>query len=393
MFVLSYTLNMHSYHARVQEKIILKHLKSFPAAALLGARQVGKSTLAHKIISGIPGSLYLDLEDPRDLARMQDPLAFLEANREKLICLDEIQRLPEIFPLLRSYLDKGDRTGQLLLLGSASRDLIRQSSESLAGRLSFLEIAPFSVEEIEEPLRLWVQGGYPESYLLDEEMSYEWRINYIRTFLERDIPQLGFAIPAEKLKRLWTMLAHMNGSLLNQSTLASSLGISVPTISHYLDILEGTFVIRRLPPFSTNTKKRLVKTPKIYLRDTGLIHTLLGIETYNDLLGHPALGSSYEAFVINSLLTHFPRHQASFYRTSGGAEIDLILEKAGHLTAIEIKASSSPQPSRGFYESLKSLQPDQTVLIAQVPEPFPGKHGIPVHNVKSFLESASGKGS
>lgn len=384
---------MHTYTNRIQEATILKHLRSFPAVALLGARQVGKSTLAQRIISDIQESLYLDLEDPRDLARMQNPLAFLETNREKLICLDEIQRLPEIFPLLRTFLDKGNRPGQLLLLGSASRDLIRQSSESLAGRISYLEIAPFTVEEIGDARRLWIQGGYPESYHRDEEMSYEWRINYIRTFLERDIPQLGFNIPAEKLRRLWTMLAHMNGSLLNQSTLASSLGVSVPTISHYIDILEGTFVIRRLPPFSSNIKKRLVKTPKIYLRDTGLIHTLLGIETGNDLLGHPALGNSYEAFVINSLLTHFPRHKASFFRTSGGAEIDLILEKAGRLTAIEIKASSSPQPSRGFYESLKTLQPHKALIIAQVPEPFPGNHGIPIHNVRSFLSSESDKGS
>jgi len=213
----------------------------------------------------------------------------LEANKNSLICIDEVQRYPEIFRIFRSYLDNNNRRGQLLLVGSASRDLIKQSSETLAGRVSYIEISPFTASEVEDHKRLWIQGGYPDSYSLDTELSFDWRINYIRTFLERDIPQLGITIPAETLKRLWTMLAHSNGSILNQSILASSMGISVPTIKKYLDILEGTFVIRRLKPFFTNTKKRLVKSPKVYIRESGLIHCLLGIESYNDLLGHPCL--------------------------------------------------------------------------------------------------------
>jgi uncharacterized protein len=309
-------------------------------------------------------------------------LAFLEANRQALICIDKVQRTPEIFQVFRRYLDDNKRTGQLLLLGSASRDLIKQSSESLAGRISYIGIDPFNELEVNDHKKLWLQGGYPVSYRLEQSLSFDWRVNYIRTFLERDISQLGFSIPAETLKRFWTMLAHLNGSVLNQSTLAASMGVSVPTIKNYLDILEGTFVIRRLKPFHTNTKKRLVKSPKIYLRDSGLIHCLLGIESYNDLLGHPALGNSFEVFVMESLLAKYPRHQASFYRSSSGAEIDLVLEKGQHKIAIEIKSSSAPTLTQGFYEA---LQPSQAFVIAQVDSPFLIKEDVWVHNLNSFL--------
>ncbi|MDF1567329.1 MAG: ATP-binding protein [Spirochaetaceae bacterium] len=378
---------MHGYVSRSQEQIILKHLKNFPAVALLGARQVGKSTLAQHLLRSVGKAVYLDLENPRDLARLQDPMAYLEANREALICVDEVQRMPDIFQSFRSFLDNNRGPGRLLILGSASPGLIRQSSETLAGRISFIEIGPFTIREVGNWKRLWVQGGYPESYRLDEELSYDWRTNYIRTFLERDLPQLGITIPAATLRRFWTMLAHMNGSVLNQSTLASSMGVSVPTIRNYLDILEGALVIRRLPPYSANTKKRLVKSPKIYIRDTGLIHNLLGVESYNDLLGHPCLGSSYEAFAIPSLLEAFPRHTASFYRSSGGSEVDLVLEKGRERIAIEMKASSAPTVSRGFYEALKVIKPDQTFVVAPVQESFPLKDGIIVSSVKSICET------
>lgn len=377
---------MQTYISRNCENQIKKHLTSFPCVALLGSRQVGKSTLAKRIIANISNSLYLDLEDPRDLNKLNDPLAFLEANNDHLICIDEVQRRPEIFQVFRTYLDKNNRPGQLLLLGSASKELIRQSSESLAGRISYIEISPFVATEVSDLKRLWLQGGYPDSYLNSTELSFDWRINYIRTFLEMDIPALGIKIPAETLKRFWSMLAHLNGSLLNSAKLASSMGVSAPTIKKYLDILEGTFVIRQLKPFHTNTKKRLIKSPKIYIRDSGLIHCLLGIESYNDLLGHPVLGSSYESFIIESLLHQFPRYTPSFYRSSSGAEIDLVLEKGNKKIAIEIKSSANPGLTQGFFEALKIIRPDKSFIIAPVDSPYPYKQDVWVYNIKDIIK-------
>jgi len=376
---------MHRNIPRFQTKQILKHLDVFPCVALLGSRQVGKSTLAKHILKQFKDSVYLDLEDPRDVAKLQDPLAYLEANSNKIICIDEVQRKPDIFQVFRTYLDQSKRAGQLLILGSASRELIKQSSESLAGRISYIEINPFTACEVGDYKRLWLQGGYPLSYLNDEEMSFDWRINYIRTFLEQDIPQLGITIPAQTLRRFWTMLAHCNGSLLNTAKLAASMGVSKPTIKNYLDILTGTFVIRQLPAYHSNTKKRLVKSPKIYFKDSGLIHCLLGIESFNDILGHPALGNSYEAFVLATVLEKYPRHQASFYRSAGGAEIDLILQKGQHKIAIEIKASQSPKLSKGFYEALKVVQADIALVIAQIDEPYPLNNDVWAYDLKSFL--------
>jgi len=376
---------MQTYIHRNQEDLIKKHIQTFPCVTLLGSRQVGKSTLARKIISGIENSLYLDMEDPRDLNKLNDPLTFLEANNDRLICIDEVQRLPEIFPVFRSYLDQTGQSGQLLLLGSASKELIQQSSESLAGRISYIEIPPFVASEVNDQKRLWLQGGYPDSYQLDEELSYDWRINYIKTFLEMDIPALGINIPAQTLRRFWSMLAHLNGSLVNLSKLASSMGVSSPTIKNYLDILEGAFVVRQLKPFHSNTKKRLIKSPKVYIRDSGLIHCLLGIETYNDLLGHPILGTSYESYVIESLLQKFPRYSPCFYRSSSGAEVDLVLEKGNQKIAIEIKSSAAPVLTQGFYEALKVIRPDRSFVIAQVNEPYPLKQDVWAYNLSSVM--------
>lgn len=376
---------MQTFIERSITQILNKHMENFPCVVLLGARQVGKSTLARAYIKSKSNALYLDLEDPVDVAKLAEPSSFLDANSEKIICMDEIQRAPEIFQVLRSYLDKNKRNGQLLLLGSASRDLIRQSSESLAGRVSFLEITPFLANEVENVRRLWVQGGYPESYLKDEEFSFEWRKNYIRTFLERDIPNLGIRVPATTIRRFWQMIAHSNGSLLNQSNLASSMGVTSATIKHYIDILEGTFVIYQLQPFHTNTKKRLVKAPKVYIRDTGLLHCLLGIETMNDLLGHPILGSSFESMVINSVKANCPRYELSFYRTSSGSEIDLVLERGLEKICIEIKASMAPRLTQGFYEALKVIKPNKTFVVAQVGDPYPVGENIKVLNLKSLL--------
>ncbi len=379
---------MQTYKPRKKVELINKHLKAFPCVALLGARQVGKSTLAKEIIKNIDHSIYLDLQDPRDKAKLQDPLTFLEANEDSLICIDEIQLYPDLFTVLRGYIDNNKRPGQLLILGSASRDLIKQSSETLAGRISYIEICPFVAQEVEDHKKLWLQGGYPDSYLFNEELSFDWRINYIRTFLERDIPQLGFNIPAETLKRFWMMLAHTNGTILNQSSLASSMGVSVPTVRKYLDLLEGTFVIRKLRPFHTNTKKRLIKSPKVYIRDSGLIHCLLNIESYNDLLGHPALGNSFETHIIESLLIKFNRYRPFFYRSSSGNEIDLVLIRGQEIIAIEIKASSSPSLTRGFYEALAVIKPTRKFVIAQIDKGYPLKGDLWVYSLKEVLEES-----
>ena len=336
---------MQTYRRRIKETIIRRHLEAFPCVALLGARQVGKSTLARKILADIEESIYLDLEDPRDYAKLRDPLAFLEANNSHLICIDEVQRYPEIFQVFRTYLDQNNRPGQLLLLGSASRDLIRQSSESLAGRISYIEINPFVASEVDDLNRLWIQGGYPVSYQHESDISFDWRINYIRTFLERDIPALGIRIPAETLRRFWSMLAHMNGAVLNASKLASSMGVSVPTIKNYIDILEGTFVIRQLRPFHTNTKKRLVKSPKLYFYDVGLASFLLGIEKLSHMETHPLRGNIFENLVLMEILKYRynqgKRNNLNFYRDSNGNEVDIIYSIGQHVLPVEIKAGET----------------------------------------------------
>ncbi len=369
--------------------IILSRLKSNPAVALLGARQVGKSTLAGIIMENFEDAIYLDLERPADLNKLHDPEAFFHQFRGQLICLDEIQRIPEIFSILRGIIDRNKRNAQFLILGSASRDLIRQSSESLAGRLSFIEITPFAQPEIPfiEPSLFWLRGGYPRSVLADEEeASIQWREDYIRTFLERDIPQLGFQIPANTLTRFWRMLAHCHGQVLNSSKLADSMGVSSHTIRKYIDLLAQTFVLRVLPPLATNIKKRLVKSPKIYIRDSGLLHSLLGIETMEDLFANPAYGASYEGFIIENIVSLLPRWQASFFRTSNGAEIDLILTKGQKTIAIEIKSSTSPKPSKGFWNSLETINPDLTLVIAPVAEQYPLAKNVSVSPLHLFLK-------
>ncbi len=375
------TLIKRSIHQK-----IVSHLENFKCVALLGPRQTGKSTLSKIILETNPNSIYLDLEDPADFAKLNDPSAFLDANKDKLICLDEIQRFPELFTILRGHLDRGQRNGQLLILGSASPLLIRQSSETLAGRISFIEITPFLANEIDDLQKLWVQGGFPESYLKDEEFSFEWRKSYIQTFLERDIPNLGINIPPLTLRRLWQMLAHSNGQLLNKSKLGQALGVSANTIQRYLDILEGTYIIRQLQPFYTNTKKRLVKSPKVYIRDTGLLHQLLGIENYNDLLGHPVVGDSFESYVITSLVENLPKYRASFFRSSGGAEVDLVLEKGQEKICIEIKCSTTPKLTQGFYESIKVIQPDVSYVVANIKSSYPIKDNIIALPLSELLE-------
>lgn len=382
---------MHGLIKRIIENTIKQRLEHNPAVALLGARQVGKSTLAEQIIKEYPNALYLDLEKPSDLNKLNNPELFFEQFCNRLICLDEIQRLPEIFSVLRSVIDSNKHNAQFLLLGSASRELIKQSSESLAGRLSYIEVTPFLDSELapqsKKHSQHWLRGGYPRSFLADnDESSLQWREDYIQTYLERDIPQLGFNIPANTLGRFWRMLAHSHGQTLNSSKLADSMGVSAHTIRKYIDLLEQTFITRNLQPYFTNTKKRLIKSPKVYIRDTGLLHALLNVENMEDLFSHPVYGASYEGYVIENLLSNLKRWRGSFYRTSNGAEIDLILEKGNKTIAIEIKASANPKVSKGFWTSIEEVKADFSYVVAPVNEEYPLEKNVSVLSMSRLIK-------
>lgn len=376
---------MKPYINRTITQTIERKLKTAPVVAILGPRQCGKTTLAHAIISEISHSVYLDLERGSDLNKLQDPEMFFTLNDDRLICLDEIQRVPELFAEMRSKIDRNGNNGQFLVLGSASPELLKQTSETLAGRIAFVELTPFLLSEISDDsehdtLRsLWLRGGFPRSYLSDTDMdSYEWRRDFIRTFLERDIPQLGINIPRLRLERFWQMCAHMHGQLLNRTSLGESLGVSHHTINNYVALLEKTYMLRVLQPYYANVKKRLIKSPKIYIRDSGLVHALLSVATDNDLLGHPVYGASWEGFVLENIIDALPGWQPFFYRSVAGAEIDLVLERGRQRLAMEIKASTSPKVSRGFWNSLADLSIETAYVVAPVDSPYPLKDGVQV---------------
>jgi len=351
------------------------------AVALIGPRQVGKTTLAFAIADAAP-TLYLDLESGEDREKLSSPALFLSAYADRLVILDEIHRVPELFQELRGLIDQGrrqgQRTGRFLVLGSASIDLLRQSGETLAGRIGYVDMGPFCVLEVvkdrQDLDRLWVRGGFPDSYLAGEDAeSLAWRKAFIRTYLERDVPQFGPRIPAETLDRLWTMLAHGQSTLLNAARLATSLQVSAPTVTRYIDLLVDLLLVRRLQPFHGNLSKRLVKSPKVFVRDSGLVHALLGIGDFNELSGHPVVGASWEGFVIENLITAAPYGtQASFYRTAAGAEIDLVLEipKQG-LWAIEIKRGVTGRPERGFHIACEDLRPSRRFVANAGQDRYP----------------------
>ncbi len=368
---------------------IIRRFQHIPAVALLGPRQCGKSTLAKRIIAQMDDAVYLDLEKTSDINKLRDPEAFFLVNRGRLVCLDEIQRVPDLFSSLRSIIDEEGRNGQLLILGSASRDLIRQSSETLAGRISYLELNPFQLDEVgkSEIRALWLKGGFPRSFLEEDDVSYQWRKDFIRTFLERDIPQLGFRIPAAAMERLWRMCAHGHGQTLNASKIGASLGISHHTVRSYIDILAETFLLRVLLPYEANLKKRLIKSPKIYVRDSGLLHALLDIQTQNDLLGHPVYGASWEGFVLEAIISRTPDWRHFFYRTATGVELDLILEKGTRTIAVECKVSTAPKPTKGFWQALKDLAITETYIVAPIVESYPIERGVKVVSVAEFLSS------
>lgn len=372
------------------------------AVALVGPRQVGKTTLALEI-AGQRTSLYLDLELREDRAKLAEPALFLRAYEDHLVILDEIHRIPEIFQELRGLIDqgrrRGKRHGRFLLLGSASIDLLRQSGESLAGRIEYVEMVPLDALEVAKVApfdgvidRLWLRGGFPDSFLaISDADSLSFRRNFIRTYLERDVPQFGPRIPAETLERLWTMLAHNQGGLLNASRLASGLSISAPTVSTYVDLLADLLLVRRLSPYHANAGKRLVKSPKVYVRDSGLVHALLGLPDAGALAGHPVVGASWEGFVIENILSVAdPLDPPSFYRTAAGAEIDLLFRHHGRLWAVEVKRSLSPAPGRGFHQALDDVGPDRAIVVYAGADRYPLARNVEAIGLQTLLAELSG---
>ena len=366
---------------RHAKRRILRGLAEAPAVALLGPRQVGKTTLARDIAADVPDCLYLDLENPGDAARLADPMRYLDAQVGQLVILDEIQRMPGLFQVLRGQIDsrrrQGWRTGQFLLLGSASDALLRQSAESLAGRIIYDELPGLTVLEVgmgSAQQRLWVRGGFPDAFnAKSDAASARWRFNFIRTYLERDIPQFGVRVPAPTLRRLWTMLGHYQGGLLNASELARSLAVSMPAVTRYIDLLVDLMLVRRLPPYFVNVGKRLVKAPKVYIRDSGVLHSLLGLRTHDDLLSHPVVGASWEGFSIENLLAAAPfGTDAYFYRTRAGAEIDLLLLLPNReLWAIEVKRSATPRIGKGFALAAEDVQATERFVVHSGDDSFP----------------------
>ena len=391
---------------RRQLPVVLDRLKQFPAVALLGPRQTGKTTLAGYVArQGLSGreTVYLDLESAADRERLADAELYLAGHEDRLVIVDEMQRMPELFRSLRGLIDRGRsrgaRAGRFLLLGPASIDLLKQSGETLAGRIACVELSPFDAMEVDggDRDRLWIRGGFPDSFLAEsDEASVVWRENFIRTYLERDIPQLGPRVPAETLRRFWIMLAHVQGGMLNAAQLARSLAVDGKTVARYLDLLVDLLLVRRLPPLHANVGKRLVKSPKVYVRDSGIVHALLGLDDYEAVLGHPAAGGSWEGFVLETLVGSAPeRARASFYRTSAGAEIDLVLEMPGAgLWAVEIKRGLAPKLDRGFHRAREDLEPERSFIVYSGEDRYPRGEGIEavgLREMASLLRDAQGR--
>jgi hypothetical protein len=366
---------------RTLQSQIIKSLQHFPAVGLVGPRQVGKTTLAQMIAKQWPQkTLYLDLEKPTDYSSLAEPEYFLSRHIDKLVIIDEIQLRPELFPVLRSLIDAQRHPGRFLLLGSSSPDLMRQSGQSLAGRIAYHELSPFLLSELsqEQMDSLWIRGGFPNSMLAESnDISIQWREDFIMTYLQRDLSLMGYDIrvPAITLRRLWKMLAHTHGQLTNLSQLAMNMELSRQSIRKYVDVLQETFMIRQLQPFHANFKKRLVKSPKIFIRDSGILHTLLGINSLQELMSHPVIGLSWEGFCMEQILSRIPRTwEASFYRSQAGAEVDLVLQRrvGESPICIEFKYSQSPKPTRGFWAAKEDLQPQACYVI------FPGTTSYPL---------------
>lgn len=387
-----YISNMH-YISRHLEKTIIDRLHDYPCVVILGPRQCGKSTLAHHILKSFPGALYLDLELPSDLNKIKEPELFLHQHVDSLICLDEIQRTPGLFSILRSFIDRNQKKGRFLILGSASRDLIRQSSETLAGRISYVELSPFLLRESGmhgafDLHRYWLRGGFPRSFLAHtDQASYLWRQDFIRSFVERDVLMTQAGASTAKIDRLLQMCAHVNGQTVNYSKLGASLDMSDNTVRNYLDILNGVFMVRILRPYFTNIKKRLVKSPKIYLRDSGILHALLAVETFDDLLGNPELGASWEGLVVENILSSINLSaSAAFYRTAKGEEADVVLEKGHRRIIIECKVSKAPQAGRSLQIAIDDLSPEHSWIISPIEASYQISPSITATSLSAFLD-------
>mgnify|MGYP000980384696 CR=1 FL=1 len=391
---------MQGMYTRNTLKAVLSALNVQAAAVLLGPRQVGKTTLALEIAAQRP-SVYLDLEREGDRQILTEPDLYLDEQTGKLVILDEVQQLPGLFQTLRGQIDRrrreGPRTGQFLLLGSASNVLLQQSAESLAGRVRYIEMPPLQLTEVgaDHLTQLWLRGGFPDSFQADNDRdSLDWREDFLRTYLERDIPALGPRVPATTLRRFWTMLAHAQGGLLNAAALAEGLGVSGQTIGRYLDLLVDLMLVRRLPPWHRNVGKRLVKSPKVYVRDSGLVHALLGLGTLESLLAHPVVGGSWEGFCLESLIAAAPPGaEAAFYRTAAGAELDLVLTlPGGAVWAIEIKRTTTPKVSRGFHIGAEDIGATRRLLIYAGTQEVPLAEGLRALPLASALALLGGQG-
>ncbi len=390
---------MKYIHRRLQADIE-SALAEQSAVGLLGPRQVGKTTLAHRIAASRE-AVYLDLENPEDLALLGEPRALLATHADRLVILDEVQRLPGLFQVLRGLIDQHRRaglgTGRFLLLGSSSPDLLRQTAESLAGRIAYRELGPLDVGELGRDAvdRLWLRGGFPSAWLAGSDAaSFVWRRDLIRTYLEREVPAFDSRLPAETLRRLWTMLAHNQGAPLNAAQLAASLAVHVRTLNRYIDLLADLLLVRRLPPWSGNVGKRLVRSPRLYVRDSGLVHALLGLRGLEDVLSHPVAGGSWEGFVIENLLSVAPAWvQPFFYRTQAGAEVDLVLEfDPGSRWAVEIKRSASrPAPSKGFHAACADLEAERRIVVYGGRRAFPQPHGVETLPLEALMAQLRAK--
>jgi uncharacterized protein len=364
---------------------LISALRRAPAVALLGPRQVGKTTLAKQLQGVVDRELvYLDLQDERDRARIADPNVFFQTHRDALVILDEVQHTPDIFRHLRPEIDRDRSNGRFMLLGSASFSMLKQSSESLAGRLATVELGGLLVHEIDPtPMRqrqLWLRGGFPESFSsLTDSDSFEWRLDFMRLLLERDLPQFGVQVAAPTLQRFWRMVANSHGQLTNMSQLAASMGISVPTVGRYLDLLDSVQMVRRLQPMHINLNKRLVKSPKTYLRDSGLLHALLGLQSIEALMSHPMMGASWEGFVIEHICQLAPRgSEVMFYRTVAGAEMDVVVQNGSNIVGFEIKSSSAPKVTKGFHNAMQDLKLTRTYIVAQVERSYAFSESVKV---------------